>query len=164
MAETVDMIAGRERGHTTSYLLDRAGHVSPGDQESRLPNAADTGGSHQHGFAANEMPVPRVRTAGPYPHQHLRLTDGRRVDLDEPEHVLGSAVLTLDDRLHHPSLQDPGQLAQPKAIGGWPSTASRSRRRYRPGATGWRFRVAARRSVFRDANGPQRRDSRRPCA
>src|SRR3954468_9307646 len=73
MAETVDMIAGRERGHTTSYLLDRAGQVSPGDQESRLANAADTGRSHQHRFTANEMPVPRVRTAGPHPHQHQHL-------------------------------------------------------------------------------------------
>src|SRR4051812_4000674 len=114
MAETVDRIAGRERGHTTSYLLDRAGHVSPGDQESRLANAADTGGSHQHRFTANEMPVPRVRTAGPHPHQHLRLTDSRRVDLDELQYVMGSAVLMLDDRLHHPSLRDPGQLAEPQ--------------------------------------------------
>src|SRR6188768_2981233 len=114
MAETVDMIAGRERGHTTPYLFDRSGHVSPGDQESRLANAAETGGSHQHRFAANEMPVPRVRTAGPHPHQHLRLTDGRRVDLDKLQYVMGSAVLMLDDRLHHPSLQDPGQLAEPK--------------------------------------------------
>src|SRR4051794_39726043 len=136
MAETVDMIAGRERGHTTSYLLDRAGQVPPGDQESRLANAADTGGSHQHRFAANEMPVPRVRAAGPYPHQHLRLTEGRRVDLDELQYVMGSAVLMLDDRLHHPSLQDPGQLAEPKghrrlALDGLEITTTISPWRYR---------------------------------
>src|SRR4051794_26147730 len=36
-----------------------------------------------------------------------------------------------------------GSLLSPRAIGGWPSTASKSRRRYRLGATGRRFRVAA---------------------
>src|SRR4051794_41536536 len=102
MAETVDRIAGRERGHTTSYLLDRAGHVSPGDQESRLANAADTGGAPQHRVTADEKTVPPGRTAGPPPHHHPPLTHGPRVDLHEPPYVLGGAVLLLDDSPPHP--------------------------------------------------------------
>ena len=99
LADAEDLVADLESRHLRAERDDRAGDLPAPDLGLGGADAVP-GEPYRVRHAGHQMPDTAINACRVNPEQYLAGRDIRPVDLREPEHVRGIAVLVLDDRRH----------------------------------------------------------------